>query len=91
MPRIKGPSPDRRTAIIQYCKCYKGWGNEDVQRELKISRDARIARDKNPGLYSLDELTALTHGVPLTPGMLSTLHGGINWDSSGVYIERYAE
>ena len=81
MPRVKPLNPtDKRKAILSYCTQFKGWDDKRLEKELGIGKDARLARQKDIGRYSLSEIQRIIHGVPLSPSQVSTLLGGVIWD-----------
>ena len=82
MARVKELNPQNpRKAIILYCMAMKGWNDGKLEKALGIGHTAKSTKMTNIDRFTLGEIATIIHGVSLTPAQISTLLGGVMWDT----------
>lgn len=90
MPRVRALNPQNpRKAIILYCMAVKGWNDTTLEKKLGICHATKSAKMGDIDRFTLGEISEIIRGVYLSPWQISTLLGGVLWESSGVYRERF--
>lgn len=92
MPRLS-QRHDVQKAVLVYCLEYNNYntakGKERLAKMSGMSVSTLNARLRNPHDIELKLLMNIIRGVPLSPGQVSKLLGGLTWEteSNGITIK----
>ena len=63
----------KKKAVIEYCRIYKGWTPKDLAKVLCISERTIYKRLDNPDTLTLSEIRVIRKDVPLSKEQLDDL------------------